>query len=459
MRVFAKKNILSIAAAGVLLFAGAVQAQENKATSLDQLLQMMKESKVRESQEHQQREAEFLREKNQRASLLANAEKTRAQEEARSAELEAAYEKQDLQIKALRAQLDERMGSLKELFGHLKTASGDLQANLKNSLVTLQYPGRADFATELSKKMDSETSLPTIEEIERLIYEIQRETVEAGKVVRFKAKVANADGQQGEQDVVRIGNYGVVSQGKYLFFSPGSDTLNVPRLQPAGLPDPSKLENATSGFTQVGVDPTLPLGGEIMQILVARPDLKERMSQGGLVGYIIIYGLGGVGLILIIWRFFALTVIGGKVSKQLKANRASTDNPLGRVLKVAEDNPSADTESLELKLEEAVLKERPAIEGGLNMIKIISMVAPLMGLLGTVTGMIQTFQAITDFGAGDPKLMAGGISTALVTTVQGLVVAIPTVFMHTILSGKAKRIVHVLEEQSAGIIAEKAESK
>lgn len=457
MKVFARNHILSLAAAGMLLFAGVAQAQE-KATSIDQLLQMMKESKVRESQEHQKREAEFLREKNQRANLLANAEKTRAQEEARSDELEATYERQDLQIKALRAQLDERMGSLKELFGHLKTASGDLQANLRNSLVSLQYPGRADFAAELSKKMDSETSLPTIEEIERLIYEIQRETVEAGKVVRFNAKVATADGQQSEQPVVRIGNYGVISGGKYLFFSAGSDTLNIPRTQPS-LPDPSALENATTGFAQVGVDPTLPLGGEIMQLMVARPDLVERLHQGGLVGYIIIFGLGGIGLILIIWRFIALTAINGKVSKQLKASRASNDNPLGRVLKVAEDNPGIDPESLELKLEEAVLKERPAIESGLNMIKIISMVAPLMGLLGTVTGMIQTFQAITDFGAGDPKLMAGGISTALVTTVQGLIVAIPTVFMHTILSGKAKRIVHVLDEQSAGIIAEKAESK
>lgn len=458
MKVFARNNILSLAAAGMLLFAGATQAQD-KATSIDQLLQMMKESKVRESQEHQRREAEFLREKNQRASLLANAEKTRAEEEARSDELEATYESQDLQIKGLRAQLDERMGSLKELFGHLKTASGDLQASMRNSLVSLQIPGRVDFATELSRKMDSETSLPTIEEIERLVYEIQRETVEAGKIVRFTAKVASSDGQQSEQSVVRIGNYGVVSDGKYLFFSPGSDTLNIPRMQPSGLPDPSKLENATSGFTQVGVDPTLPLGGEIMQIMVARPDLTERMGQGGIVGYLIIFGLGGVGLILIIWRFLALTFIENKVTKQLKASRANTDNPLGRVLKVAEDNPTSDTESLELKLEEAVLKERPSIESGLNMIKIISMVAPLMGLLGTVTGMIQTFQAITDFGAGDPKLMAGGISTALVTTVQGLIVAIPTVFMHTILSGKAKRIVHALEEQSAGIIAEKSENQ
>jgi biopolymer transport protein ExbB len=457
MRVFAKNNILSLAAAGVLLLTGAAHAQD-KAASLDQLLQMMKDSKVRESREHQQREAEFLREKNQRASLLANAEKTRDQEEARSAQLEATYEQQDQQIKTLRGQLDERMGSLKELFGHLKTASGDLQANLKNSLVSLQYPGREEFANELSKKMDNETSLPTIEEIERLIYEIQRETVEAGKVVRFNAKVAFGDGEQSEQAVVRIGNYGVVSDGQYLFFNSGSDSLTVPRMQPKGLPDPGGLENATDGFVKVGVDPTLPLGGEIMQILVNRPDIKERVSQGGLVGYIILFGLGGVGLLLIIWRFVALSAIGAKVNKQLKSNRANPDNPLGRVLKVAEDNPGIDGESLELKLEEAILKERPQIESGLNMIKIISMVAPLMGLLGTVTGMIQTFQAITDFGAGDPKLMAGGISTALVTTVQGLVVAIPTVFMHTILSGKAKRIVHVLEEQSAGIIAEKAES-
>jgi biopolymer transport protein ExbB len=456
MRIFAKRNILSLAAAAALLMTGGAHAQE-KATSLDQLLQMMKESRVQESKEHQQREAEFLREKNQRAALLANAEKIRAQEEARSAQLEATYEKQDQQIKVLRSQLDERMGSLKELFGHLKTASGDLQGNLKNSLVSLQYPGRADFAAELSKKMDNETSLPTIEEIEQLIYEIQRETLEAGKVVRFNAKVASADGQQSQQSVVRIGNYGVVSNGKYLFFKPGSDTLTIPSMQPSGLPNPSELESATSGFAQVGVDPTLPLGGEIMQILVARPGLTERMHQGGVVGYIIMFGLGGIGILLIIWRFLALTAISGKVNAQLKSKKANPNNPLGRVLKVAEDNPGIDGESLELKLEEAVLKERPAIESGLSMIKIISMVAPLMGLLGTVTGMIQTFQAITDFGAGDPKLMAGGISTALVTTVQGLIVAIPTVFMHTILSGKAKRIVHILDEQSAGIIAEKAE--
>lgn len=456
MKFLTKNQLLGFAAASMIALTGPVFAQE-KATSLDELLQQMKNSKVVESKEHQQREAEFMREKNNRASLLAQAENTKEQEEATSARLEAEYEAQDLQIKALRAQREERLGSLKELFGHLKTAAADLQSSLKNSLISIQYPGRADFAVELSRKMDSETSLPTIEEIEQLVYEIQRETVEAGKVVEFNAEVATPSGEKVMQPVVRIGNYGAVSDGKYLFFDSVSSTLKVPPRQPGGLPNAADLQNAESGLVKTAIDPTLPLGGQIMQVMVDRPDLKTRFDQGGLVGAIIIIGLGGLGIILILWRFTVLTTITSKVNAQLKSDRPNTNNPLGRVLKVAEDNQGVDGETLELKLEEAVLRERPAIESGLNMIKIVSMVAPLMGLLGTVVGMIQTFQAITDFGAGDPKLMAGGISAALVTTVCGLIVAIPTVFMHTILSGKAKHIVHVLDEQSAGIIAEKAE--
>lgn len=454
MRFLAKKHFVAAAAAGLMAFAGPAIADE-KATSLDELLRLMQESKVVESKEHKQREARFMAEKNNRAGLLKEAEAEKARQEARSEKLEAEYEQQDLKIKALREQRDERMGSLKELFGHLKTAAGDLQGHMKNSLVSVQIPGRAEFAAELSRKMDSETSLPSIEEIEKLIFEIQRETVEAGKVVSFTAPVVDSEGNKTDQTVIRIGNYGAVSGGDYLFFEKGE--LMNPESQPGGLPNPGDLASATSGFTQIGIDPTLPLGGQIMQIMVDRPDLAKRFEQGGIVGAIIIIGLGGLGLLLIIWRFLALMMISGKVNSQLKSDRAKTDNPLGRVLKVAEDNPGIDGETLELKLEEAVLKERPSIESGLNMIKIVSMVAPLMGLLGTVVGMIQTFQAITDFGAGDPKLMAGGISAALVTTVCGLIVAIPTVFMHTILSSKAKRIVHILDEQSAGIVADKSE--
>ncbi|HEY7772589.1 MAG TPA: MotA/TolQ/ExbB proton channel family protein [Marinagarivorans sp.] len=450
------KHIMAVVAGGAFCAMSTVSfAQEEKATSLDQLLQMMKNSKVAETREHKQRESEFLSQKNNRANLLAQAKATREAEEKRSAELEAKYAEQDLEIKAKRAQLDESLGALKELFGHLSSAADDYRAGLANSLVSVQYPGRQKFALDLIEKMNSETKLPTVAEIEKLFTEIMFETVEAGKVVKFTTTVADAGGTAGQRDVVRLGNYGVLSNGEYLFFDDGA--ITVPPRQPSELADPTAVQNATSGLVPASVDPTLPLGGQIMQIMIDRPDLKQRIDQGGLVGRIILFGLGGIGLLLCIWKLISLTVIGAKVGSQLKAKKASTSNPLGRVLKIAEDNPGADTESLELKLEEAVLKERPSIESGLNMVKIISMVAPLMGLLGTVVGMIQTFQAITDFGAGDPKLMAGGISGALVTTVLGLVVAIPTVFFHTILSGKAKRIIHTLEEQSAGLIAEKSE--
>jgi len=117
-----------------------------------------------------------------------------------------------------------------------------------------------------------------------------------------------------------------------------------------------------------------------------------------------------------------------------------------------------DPETLELKMAEGVMRETPKLESGLTLLKIIAAVAPLMGLLGTVTGMIITFQAITIFGAGDPKAMAGGISSALVTTVLGLLVAIPTVLLHTLVNGRAQRVIHLLTEQATGIIAEHSES-
>lgn len=450
------KHIMAVVAGGALCAMTTTSfAQDDKATSLDQLLQMMKNSKVAESREHKKRESDFLSQKNNRSNLLAQANATQAAEEKRSSDLETKYAEQDLEIKAKREQLDNSLGALKELFGHLSSAADDYRAGLGNSLVSVQYPGREQFALDLIEKMNSETKLPTVAEIENLFYQIQFETVQASKVVKFTTDVADAAGVVSQREVVRVGNYGVLSSGEYLFFEKGA--ITVPPRQPSELADASAVQNASGGLVAASVDPTLPLGGQIMQIMIDRPDLEQRIEQGGLVGKIILFGLGGVGFLLSIWKLIALTITGAKVRSQLKASSAKTNNPLGRVLKVAEDNPNSDTESLELKLEEAVLKERPSIESGLNMVKIVSMVAPLMGLLGTVVGMIQTFQAITDFGAGDPKLMAGGISGALVTTVLGLVVAIPTVFFHTILSGKAKSIIHTLEEQSAGLIAEKSE--
>jgi biopolymer transport protein ExbB len=213
------------------------------------------------------------------------------------------------------------------------------------------------------------------------------------------------------------------------------------------------MVSATSGPVTFGLDVTR---GGILALLVESPTVTDRIHQGGIVGYCII-SLGIIGLLIAIWRWIGLSSDSRRVSAQLKRDTPSTDNPLGRVLAAYQSNTAADTDTIELKLSEAALKEMPGLTKGLLFIKVVSVVAPLMGLLGTVTGMIKTFQVITLYGAGDPKMMAGGISQALMTTVLGLVVAIPMVLIHTLVSGQSRKIVNIIQSQSAGLVAKHSE--
>ena len=441
-----------------LVFAVSNVSAAEDAKSLDELLQMIEKSQASETKEYKQREAEFNSDKKDQARLLKKAQDTRTSEERRSDRLEQNIRDNEQKIIALRTQLDKRLGSLKELFGHLTGAAGDIRANLNQSVVSAQIPGRTEFLDELIEKMSSDTRLPSIEDIEKLWFEQQREMVESSRVVKFSRQVTMTNGKQREMEVVRVGTYNLMAGGDYLEFNPDSEAVSVLPRQPDSKhqASASDLQSARSGFTKVGLDPSGPFGGGLLRALINTPSLVERWHFGGIVGYVIT-GVFVVAILLALWRFAVLFAMSSSVSSQLKTKQPNTGNPLGRVLQVASENPNLDPESLELKLHEAVLKERPAIESGLNLLKIIAMVAPLMGLLGTVTGMILTFQMITLFGAGDPKAMAGGISQALVTTVLGLCVAIPTVLLHTLVNGRAQRILHVLEEQSAGIVAESVE--
>lgn len=452
---FVKACVL-LAAAGFI--SGSVFAQE-KATSVDQLVEMVKKSQIGESAEHKQREQEFLRDKNNQANLLAQAKATRAAEEARSAVLDKKYAEQQLLVTQKKQQLQERLGSMRELFGHLTSTAGDLRAKLDVSIVSAQYPNRGDFLEVLIEKMNSGVNLPDIEEIERLWSEILFELAESGKVVSFTADVVKPSGETVSQTVVRVGGYNLVSEGKYLSYNVDTDKIIELERQPD-----SEFTNSASAVqaaaypavVDFGIDPTGPAGGQLLTALIDKPTFMERVDQGGEVGWVIV-GVGIFGVLLGVLRMIILFAVSGKVKAQLKSATPNSNNPLGRVLKVAQENKNVDTETLELKMEEAILKERPSIESGLAILKIVAAVAPLLGLLGTVTGMIETFQAITIFGAGDPKNMAGGISAALVTTVQGLVVAIPVVLMHTLVNGRAKAVTHILEEQATGIVAENAE--
>jgi biopolymer transport protein ExbB len=431
-----------------------------QAQSLDQLLKLVEQGKVSEARENRQREQRFLADKNRQQGLLVEAKKIRKQEEQRSLRLEKSFEKNELVLQDKQEQLKQRMGALTELFGHLTATAGDLRSVFDNSLISAQYPNREGFLDQLIEKMNGAEKLPRIDEIEQLWFEMQREMIESGRVVRFDAEVTKPGGDKLTGPVLRVGSFNIVSeQGHYLSLNDNGVLEELARQPRRQYLDWGEVLAASSqGFSAFGVDPTGPSGGSYLSALIDSPTLKERFDQGGTIG-LAIACLGGFAFALAIWRLLVLVQVNGKVKAQLKSSENRADNPLGRVLKVHDDNPSMDTETLELKLSEAVLKEIPRINFGLNLLKIISAVAPLMGLLGTVTGMIITFQAITIFGAGDPKAMAGGISGALVTTVLGLLVAIPTVLLHTLCNGQASKVIHILEEQSTGIIAEHTEGQ
>lgn len=434
------------------------QDEGAKAASLDDLLKFVKQGQVKEGRENRAREARFSKDKANQASELKNAQAERTRQERRSEKLEAQFAENELLVTAKQAQLKEKLGALSELFGHLTSASGDLASNVEVSLASAQYPDREVFLRDLIEKMSGADTLPSVEEIERVWYELLREVRETGVVTTFTTEVASPGGERAPREVLRVGAFNIVDMdGNYLSYENGS-LSELPR-QPSGnfTGWAADLASSSSGLHHFGADPTGPTGGSFLAAIIDTPTLEERWHQGGYVGYAIT-AVGAFALLLAVYRLIVLFLVSAKVNSQLKNEKANENNPLGRVLKVHEDNPSMDSETLELKLSEGVLKETPKLESGLTMLKIIAAVAPLMGLLGTVTGMIITFQAITIFGAGDPKAMAGGISGALITTVLGLLVAIPTVLLHTVVNGRAQRVIHILDEQTTGIIAEHTEA-
>ena len=455
------KRLTLIIAVGLLSlgFVSANAQEEESSRSMADLLRLIEQGQSRDSRESRQREATFAQARNRQQSLLNQARADRTRQENISSNLEQQFEDNQQRIITARQALDERLGALKELFGVLQTVAGDTQGRFNDSLTNIQYPDRGAFLVELGTKMAGASSLASIEDIERLWAMLQREIYESGRTVRFTHLVTAADGEQSETEVVRIGSFNIVSDQGYLTYRMNEGQVSLRELarQPEGryTSTTGDMMDADSGVVTFGLDVTR---GTILGLLVESPTIRDRIEQGGIVGYCII-ALGLVGLLVAILRLIALSGDSRRVAAQLKRDTASADNPLGRVLAAYESNRDADTETIELKLSEAALKEMPGLTKGLLFIKVVAAVAPLMGLLGTVTGMIKTFQVITLYGAGDPKMMAGGISQALMTTVMGLVVAIPMVLLHTVVSGQSRKIVNILQSQSAGLVAQHSERK
>ena len=426
-------------------------AQSRQAEDLDELLDQVRKTIRVEKLGHTQREQRFLAEKDAQQRRLKKIGEALVAEHKRSAALQRAFDKNADRIASLEAKLEQRSGALLELFGVVRQVAGDTLAVLDDSLVSTQIRDRSDAVEPLAKS----DRLPSIDQLEALWFALQQEMTESGKVVSYPTRVIGVDGSEREQQVTRVGVFNAVSGGKFLqHVSQSSKLQELPR-QPAVRHQAmaASLQMASAGMQPMVIDPSR---GSVLTLLTQTPNLVERLEQGRLVGYVII-AIAIIGLAIALERAFHLGYVGRQVRKQLTSDGPDRNNPLGRVMAVYRENTSVSPETLELKLDESIIKDSSALQRGLPTLKLLATVAPLLGLLGTVTGLIETFQSITLFGTGDPSLMAGGISQALVTTVLGLCAAIPLILLHSMLSSQSRRLLSFLEEQSAGIIARHAE--
>ena len=430
------------------IFLSSVSADEPN--DLQSLLEQVKKERYQEKEVLAKREAKFKRVNSKQEELLTNALQILSNEETRSTSLRNNYDTQEIEIARQNNILKEKMGALGELDGIIKQIAGDLNVIINASLVSAQKPNRDKILDTLSERKE----LPSLEELEELWILAMDEMVESGKIVTFPGKIITAAGNEIEQNVTRIGDFNAVSAGRFLRNLPGTGKLIEPGRQPGQrfLDMAQNIETSSSGVHAFPIDPTR---GGMLALLVQVPDLKNRIEQGGLVGYVIIF-IGLIGVLIALERLFLLVTTGRQVKMQLK-NKKAEDNPLGRIMQVYEKNPSIDTETLGLKLDEAILKEMPRIQRGLAALALLAAVSPLLGLLGTVTGIIETFQSITLYGTGDPRVMSGGISQALVTTVMGLLVAIPLLLFHSFLSSKSNALIQVLDEKSTAFVAQLSE--
>jgi biopolymer transport protein ExbB len=419
--------------------------------TLEQLLEITENDRQASGVINDQREQKFLAARDRQKILLEQAVARLDQEEKRSVRLQKQFEENEKTLEDIQETLRIRIGNFGELFGVVRQVAGETIAIVKNSIVSLQFPNREKNLTGLAEAR----GIPSIEQMHDLRVELLREMSQSGQVQRFQKQVVLPGGSIVDAEIVRVGVFNAITENFFLQFVPDTQSLQVLARQPARRYQSmaKDLFALDAGYTTMAVDPSR---GQILSLLIQAPGLAERINQGGLVGYFIIF-IGLLGLALSLWRLLILRQDGQAINQQLTTDIVSQDNALGRILSVHNEHDAMDTESLELKIDEAILKEVPKLEKYHSIIKVFAAIAPLLGLLGTVVGMIVTFQALTLFGTGDPKLMAGGISQALVTTMLGLIVAIPLVFLHSVLTSWSGTLIEVLEEQSAGLIARHAE--
>jgi biopolymer transport protein ExbB len=454
-------------AAVALQFAAPVRAQQTAAAATpEELLRQVEQIRAGQNKSFEERREEFNKlPQNEQTQKMQEAQRNRDALDAASKKLSDQYAQNEVRINNLDNQLRDKAIALglNEVFGLARQVANDASTILQQSLITTQFPPAAgekprdDFLREFA----SSRTTPTAAELTRVWIEIQREMTASGQVAKYQTNVVQPTGESVASQVVRIGPFTATSDGKFLSYLPTLRTLNI--LPPEMLRDfmgtAKDFEETTSGYAEAVVDSAR---GVLLNLYTERPTFMERIELGEAVGYVIIV-VGVLGVLAFLYQLFSLIVVRLAVGRQLKdLDHPSPNNPLGRVLlafKGDKNKIEEDSDVAELRITEAVLREVPKLERFQAFLRLAVAAGPLLGLIGTVVGMILTFQSITESGSSDPKLMATGIGQAMIATVLGLGIAIPLLFAGALLNSLSRTVIQILDEQSAGMLAESIEKQ
>jgi biopolymer transport protein ExbB len=430
----------------ILLAAGWQFTAQASPEQVDELVKKVREEALLNAKHDEARVDRFLSERDSQRRVLQEVRAELAAQNKRADNLRKQYEDNEKSLTEYELELRERAGDLNDLFAIVRQTALNANGVLDTSLVAAEHQERSTFLRDLGKG----DTPPSIEDIKELWTTVLTEISESGKVIRFDATIIKPHGDEAMQKVTRVGVFNAVSDGKFLSYLPDSGKLVELSRQPAARLQrlARALETADSGMRPMALDPSK---GAILKVMVQSPDLAERLQQGGAIGYLILI-LGAFGVLIALRRAIGLMFARRGIESQAKSKELNPKNALGRLKLIADEMQTTNIDAISLRMDEQLAAESSLLNRGLPTIAVLAAVSPLLGLLGTVTGMIETFQSITLFGTGDPKLMSGGISQALVTTELGLSVAIPLVLFHSLLAGRANRLVEQLGKYSSDLV-------
>ncbi len=438
-----RKTTLALALSLPFAFASVANASNS-------LVQQATQEKAQQQQHNQQRETGFVQTAQElqaaKAELLT--ERNRLQKEAD--QLSSQFSDNENTLARLEETLRLETGSLGEMFGVVRQNAKELQSELDQSVTGVELRAHQQSIDDVV----AAKTLPSMAQLRGLWQAMSEEIRASGQVQTTEIQWLNGQGETQTVPALRLGSLGLISEQGYVKWDNARQQALSYQQLPSDFPTFSHIRTLVDGdVVTMKVDPSR---GVLLEQLALTPTLSQRLQAGGVIGNVILVLLG-VGLIIALYRGAILATLRQKIKAQLKNPEQPGNNPLGRILAVYNKEQQRSVEALELRLLEAVVDEQNHLETGLSMLKLLAALAPMLGLLGTVTGMIETFQVITQFGNGDPKVMAGGISMALVTTVEGLIAAIPLLLAHNILSAQAEAIRNILEKQGIGLVAQQAE--